>query len=228
MQSKELVQWRMNTLGWHASQGSAAMKIIETKRATNPRRVRIFLAEKGIEDIAFEQIDLGAGEHKGNGFKTINPMQRVPVLILDDGTAIAESIAICRYFECLKPEPPLFGRTPLEIAQTEMWNRRMEHSFLFHVQQVFRHLHPAMAALEVPQVPAWAEANRPRVYETLCFIDAELSGRPFIAGEQFSVADITAFVTIDLMKPAKLARPPELGNLARWYDAVAARPSAQA
>lgn len=204
------------------------MKIIEMKRAPNPRRVRIFLAEKGIDDVGFEQIDLGAGEHKVQGFKKINPMQRVPVLILDDGTAIAESIAICRYFECIKPEPALFGRTPLEIARVEMWNRRMEHGFLFHVQQVFRHLHPAMAALEAPQVPAWAEANRPRVYETLCFLDSELAGRPFIAGEDFSVADITAFVTIDLMKPAKLARPAELVHLARWHDAVSARPSAAA
>lgn len=204
------------------------MKIIEMKRAPNPRRVRIFLAEKGIDDVAFEQIDLGVGEHKGQGFKKINPMQRVPVLILDDGTTIAESVAICRYFECLKPEPALFGRTPLEIAQVEMWNRRMEHGFFFHVQQVFRHLHPAMADLETPQVPAWAEANRPRVYETLCFLDGELAGRPFIAGEEFTVADITAFVTIDLMKPAKLARPAELLHLARWHDAVAGRPSASA
>lgn len=204
------------------------MKIIEMKRAPNPRRVRIFLAEKGIGGIVFEQIDLGAGEHKDPGFQKINPMQRVPVLILDDGTVIAESIAICRYFECLHPEPSLFGRTPVEMARIEMWSRRMEHGFLFHVQQVFRHLHPAMASLEVPQVPAWAEANRPRVYETLCFLNEELSRRPFIAGEDFSVADITAFVTIDLMKPAKLARPAELTHLARWHDMVAARPSASA
>jgi glutathione S-transferase len=210
-----------------ASDGRQAMKIIEMKRAPNPRRVRIFLAEKGI-DMAFEQIDIGVGEHKSPHFKTINPMQRVPVLILDDGTPIAESVAICRYFECLKPEPSLFGRTPLELARVEMWNRRMEHSFFFHVQQVFRHLHPAMAELETPQVPAWAEANRPRVYETLCFLDSELAGRPFIAGDAFSIADITALVTMDFMKPAKLARPAELTHLARWYDAVSSRPSAAA
>lgn len=109
-----------------------------------------------------------------------------------------------------------------------MWHRRMEHYFFFHVQQVFRHLHPAMAEWEVPQVPDWGEANRPRVYETLGFLDRELATRPFIAGETFSIADITAMVTMDFMKPAKLARPPEFGNLARWYDAVSARPSAAA
>jgi glutathione S-transferase len=203
------------------------MKIIEMRSAPNPRRVRIFLAEKGIE-MTFEQVDIGKGEHKLPGFAELNPMRRVPVLVLDDGTTIAESIAICRYFECVQPEPALFGRTPVEKATTEMWNRRMEHSFWFHVQQVFRHLHPAMAELEVPQVPAWAEANRPRVYETLCFLDKELATRPFIAGEDYSIADITALVTVDFMKPARLARPPELTNLARWHDAVSSRPSAKA
>ena len=203
------------------------MKIIEMKPAPNPRRVRVFLAEKGIE-MSFEQVDISKGEHKAPGFSKINPMQRVPVLVLDDGTVIAESIAICRYFECLHPEPALFGRTAIEKAQVEMWQRRMEHSFLFHVQQVFRHLHPAMAEMEVPQVPAWAEANRPRVYETLCFLDRELAGRPFIAGEDFSVADITALVAMDFMKPAKLARPADLANLGRWYEAVSGRSSAKA
>ena len=203
------------------------MKILEMKPAPNPRRVRIFLAEKGIE-IPFEQIDITKGEHKLPGFAKLNPMQRVPVLLLDDGTVIAESVAICRYFDCLHPEPALFGGTPVEKAKVEMWNRRMEHSFLFHVMQVFRHLHPSMAEMEVPQVPAWAEANRPRVYETLCFMDKELGTRPFIAGEAFSVADITALVAIDFMKPARLARSPELTSLARWYDAVSGRPSAKA
>jgi glutathione S-transferase len=211
-----------------ARQGDGkTMKIIEMRSAPNPRRVRIFLAEKGIE-MTFEQVDIGKGEHKLPGFAELNPMRRVPVLVLDDGTTIAESIAICRYFECVQPEPALFGRTPVEKATTEMWNRRIEHSFWFHVQQVFRHLHPAMAELEVPQVPAWAEANRPRVYETLCFLDKELATRPFIAGEDYSIADITALVTVDFMKPARLARPPELTNLARWHDAVSSRPSAKA
>lgn len=203
------------------------MKIIEMKPAPNPRRVRIFLAEKGIT-VPFEQIDITKGEHKRPGFASINPMQRVPVLVLDDGTVIAESVAICRYFECLQPEPALFGRSATEQAQVEMWNRRMEHSFLFHVAQVFRHLHPSMADTEVPQVPAWAEANRPRVYETLCFIDKELGTRAFIAGSAYSIADITALVAVDFMKPARLARSPELVNLARWHREVSGRASAGA
>jgi glutathione S-transferase len=204
-----------------------SMKIIESKRAPNPRRVRIFLAEKGI-DCPFEQIDLGHGEHKQPGFAKLNPLKRVPVLVLEDGASISESVAICRYFECLHPEPALFGRTPLEQATIEMWNRRMEHYFLFHVQQVFRHLHPAMAEWEVPQVPDWGEANRPRVYETLNFLDQELATRPFIAGQDFSIADITAMIAMDFMKPAKLSRPVAFIHLARWYDAVSSRPSASA
>ena len=99
----------------------------------------------------------------------INPLQRVPALVLDDGTVITESIAICRYFEALQPDPPLFGRGALEIARVEMWNRRLELHLLFPVSHVFRNSHPAMKEMEVPQVPAWAEANKPRILEFLTF-----------------------------------------------------------
>src|SRR6266403_2194616 len=138
------------------------MKLFDGGGAPNPRRVRIFLAEKGIT-VPIAPVDLGALEHKSAAFATIDPIQRVPVLVLDDGTVIAESIAICRYFEALNPEPSLFGRDPLEIAAIEMWNRRLELNFLFPVSHVFRNSHPAMQAREVPQVPAWAEANKPRI-----------------------------------------------------------------
>jgi glutathione S-transferase len=203
------------------------MKIIESNRAPNPRRVRIFLAEKGV-DIAFEQIDLAKLDHKRPEFCEFNPMKQVPVLILDDGTAIAETVAICRYFEGLKPEPRLFGDGHLEQAKIEMWNRRLEFGLFFPVAQIFRHLHPAMKALEVPQISAWADANRPRVYDMLSLVDSELAHREFMACDRFTIADITALVAIDFMKPAKLARPPELENFTRWYDAVSARPSAAA
>ena len=200
------------------------MKLLDEKRAPNPRRVRVYLAEKGIA-VPFEQVDIMTGQAKTAEFTALNPIQRVPVLILDDGTAIAETIAICRYFEALHPEPSLFGQTPLEIARIEMWNRRAEFNFLFPVAQVFRHLHPAMAELEKPQVPAWAEANKPRVGEIIGIFDQALAKTRFLAGDSFSVADITAMVATDFMKPARLAIPDGAVNFKRWYDEVRSRPS---
>ena len=201
------------------------MKILDEKRAPNPRRVRVYLAEKGIA-VPFEQVDIMSGAAKSAAFAALNPIQRVPVLILDDGTAISETMAICRYFEALHPEPSLFGRTPLEIAQIEMWNRRAELNFVFPVAQVFRHLHPAMAELEKPQVPAWAEANKPRVGEIIGVFDRRWRRRRFLAGDSFSVADITAAIATDFMKPARLSVPEEALNFKRWYDEVRSRPSA--
>jgi glutathione S-transferase len=203
------------------------MKLFDGGRAPNPRRVRIFLAEKGIK-LPLEQVDLGALAQKSAAFTAVNPLQRVPVLVLDDGTVIAESIAICRYFEEINPEPPLFGRGALEIARIEMWNRRLELNFLFPVAHVFRNTHPAMRDMEVPQVAAWAAANKPRVAEFLAVFDRELADRPFAAGELYTVADITGLVALDFMKPAKLAVPEELKNVRRWHADVSARPSAGA
>src|SRR5262245_26861447 len=203
------------------------MKILETRSAPNPRRVRIFLAEKGIS-VPFEELDLMKGALKTPEFTEKNWFQRVPVLILDDGTAISETIAICRYFEELQPEPALFGKGPLGSAMVEMWSRRVELGLFLCVAQAFRHLHPAMAHLEVPQVPAWGEANKPRVLDVLGFLDRELARRRYVAGDTFSVADITALVAVDFMKPARIQRPPELQNLDRWYREVSARPSAKA
>jgi glutathione S-transferase len=203
------------------------MKLYDGGRAPNPRRTRVFLAEKGIK-LPLEPVDLSAMQQKSTAYSAINPLQRVPALVLDDGTVITESIAICRYFEALQPDPPLFGRGPLEIANVEMWNRRLELHFLLPVAHVFRHLHPAMKEMEVPQVPAWAEANRPRIMEFITLLDAELKHRPFIASDAFTVADITGLVALDFMKPAKLKVPDELGNLKRWHAAVSARPSASA
>jgi glutathione S-transferase len=168
------------------------------------------------------------GELKTPDFTRMNPLQRVPVLILDDGTAIAETMAICRYFDELQPQPALFGTGPRERALVEMWARRMELNLLLCVAQAFRHLHPAMAQLEVPQVAAWGEANKPRVLEVLQIMDEELASRPYIAGELFSVADITALVAVDFMRPARIQRPAELRNVERWHQAVSARPSAKA
>jgi glutathione S-transferase len=203
------------------------MKIIETRAAPNPRRVRIFLAEKGIS-VPFEEVDLMKGALKTPEFSRLNPMQRVPILILDDGTVITETMAICRYFEELQPDPALLGKGALGRAQVEMWNRRMELGLFFNVTQAFRHLHPAMAHLEVPQVRDWGEANKPKCLDLLRLLDSELAGRRYVAGEAYSVADITALVAIDFMKPARIARPEGLSNLERWYADVSARPSAKA
>jgi glutathione S-transferase len=197
---------------------------LDAGRAPNPRRVRIFLAEKGVM-LPVEPIDLGAQAHKSPAFRAINPMQRLPALMLDDGSVIAESIAICRYIEALHPAPPLFGDDALETAVIEMWQRRVELHLLMAVSNVFRHLHPAMAPLEVPQVAAWGEANKPRVLDFLAFLDRELSNRSYVAGACFSVADITAVVAVDFMKPAKIIVPEKLGHLRRWHAQVSARPS---
>ncbi len=203
------------------------MKLYDAGRAPNPRRVRVFLAEKGVT-VPIVSIDLARLEHKAPAYVAVNPLQRTPALELDDGTVISESIAICRYFEELHPEPPLFGTAPLDKARIEMWQRRLEFGLLGTVAAVFRHLHPAMAEMEVPQVAAWGETNKPRVIEFLRFLDNELADRRFIAGDRFSVADITGLVGLDFMKPAKLSLPDELANVRRWHAELAARPSAQA
>jgi|SRR5579885_322675 len=203
------------------------MKLYDSRLAPNPRRARIFLAEKGIQ-VPTEQVDMMAKQHLTPEYTAVNPLQRMPALVLDDGTVISESIAICRYFEALQPEPPLFGTGAKESAIVEMWNRRCELNLLFTVAHVFRHTHPAMKELEVPQVPAWAEANRPRVIDFLRILNDELASRPFIAGDRFTVADITALCAVDFMKPTRIAVPDELTHVKRWHTEVSARPSAKA
>ncbi len=203
------------------------MKLYDAKGAPNPRRTRIFLAEKGIE-LPIEQVDIMAKQHKSPEFTAINPMQRLPALVLDDGTVICESLAICRYFEVLRPEPPLFGQGAKEAGLVEMWSRRVENNLFATVAAVFRHLHPAMKELEVPQVPKWAEANKPRVLDFLQILDRQLGEHEFIAGDRYSIADITAQVTVDFMKVPKLLVPDEMTNVKRWHAAVSARPSARA
>ena len=203
------------------------MKIIETRAAPNPRRVRIFLAEKGIT-VPFEEIDLMKGALKTPELTALNPLQRVPILVLDDGTVLTETVAICRYFEETQPAPALLGTGALGKAVTEMWQRRMELNLLGPVAQAFRPLHPAMASLEVPQVPAWGEANKPRVIEMLGILDRRLGETRFVAGADYSIADITALVAVDFMRPARIARPEGLSNLERWHGDVSARPSAKA
>jgi glutathione S-transferase len=200
------------------------MILYDCKPAPNPRRTRIFLAEKGIS-VPTVQVDMMKSEHKTAAYTAINPLQRMPALVLDDNTVITESLAICRYFEALQPDPPLFGRGALQSALVEMWNRRVELHLLLPVSSVFQHLHPAMKQMVDPQVPAWGEANKPRVTAFLQFLDVELKDRPYVAGADFSVADITALIAVDFMRVSKLAVPDDLAHVRRWYEAGSARPS---
>lgn len=203
------------------------MHIIETHAAPSPRRVNIFLAEKGIV-VPREERDMMTEDLKSGAFAKLNPWHRVPVLVLDDGRTIAETVAICRYFEEIAPEPPLFGIGAVGKAEVEMWNRRVELGLASAVFNVFRHLHPKMAHLEVPQIAEWGEANKEKVAFELGRLDARLADNRFIAGDDYTIADITALVAIDFMKPARLGRPDVFANVTRWHGEVSSRPSAKA
>jgi glutathione S-transferase len=203
------------------------MLLYDGGRAPNPRRVRIYLAEKDIE-VPLMPVDIAALAQKSPEFTALNPLQATPVLVVDDGTIIAETIAICRYFEELFPDPPLFGTGALSRAQVEMWQRRIELGLFNAVAAVFRHLHPAMSEMEQPQVREWGEANKLKVFKFLKVLDDHLSRHQFVCGDSFTVADITGMVSIDFMKPAKLVVPDDLVHVRRWYEAVKARPSSTA
>ena len=203
------------------------MLLYDGGRAPNPRRVRIFLAEKGIE-VPLKPVDMTAMGHRSEEVTALNPFQRLPVLQLDDGTILTETVAICRYFEALHPEPPLMGVDALDKAIVEMWNRRVELNFSYFVAQAFRHTHPAMKEWEVPQIAEFGEANKPKAMKAMEFLDSELASREFIAGDRYTIADITAMMGMDMLKPARIERPEHLENLMRWYKTVASRPSATA
>lgn len=203
------------------------MKIIETRSAPNPRRVRIFLAEKGI-DVPFEEFELKIENIRSDALFAMNPMRQVPILKLDGGERICETMAICRYFEALHPDPSLLGKTALDIGRIEMWNRRVELGLFYSVAQAFRHLHPGMKEREVPQVAQWGEANKDKALRHLELLDRQLGATTYLAGDGYSVADITALVAVDFMAMARIERPAELTNLARWYEAVSSRSSAAA
>lgn len=203
------------------------MLIIETHAAPSPRRVNIFLAEKGIM-VPREEVNMMTDDLKSGAFAKLNPWHRVPVLVLDDGRAISETVAICRYFEEVAPKPPLFGIGAVGKAEVEMWNRRVEFGLHSAVFSAFRHLHPKMAHLEVPQIAAWGEANKQKVPFELGRLDNRLGASRFIAGDDYSIADITALVAVDFMKPARLGKPDAFANVTRWHEEVSSRPSAKA
>ncbi len=201
------------------------MKLYDGGRAPNPRRVQIFLKEKGIE-VERVQMDINALEPRSEAFAKLNPTKTVPALELDDGTVISETIAICRYFEALHPEPNLFGKTAIEIAKVEMWQRRVELYFLLPVAFAFRHLHPGALTIEPVQIAAWGEMNQGRARAFMNILDQQLKGQQYIALDRFSVADITLLAACQFLRPARLQIPAELENLTEWFERIAARPSA--
>jgi glutathione S-transferase len=202
------------------------MKIYNSPVAPNPRRVRIFLAEKGIQ-VPYEDIDIGKAVNRQPEFRKKNPLAGVPVLELDDGTCIAESVAICRYFEEMHPEPPLFGVGAKDRAIVEMWNRRMEFTLFIPIADSFRQRHEFFKG-RIRQCPEYAEVQRQNAEDSLKWIDTELASRRFIAGDKFTIADITAMVAVDFGRISKIAIQPDQKNLARWHAEVSARPSAKA
>jgi len=202
------------------------MKLFENTHAPNPRRVRIFLAEKGI-DVPDVQIDIGKAENREPDFLAKNPLGGIPVLELDDGVCISESVAICRYFEELQPDPPLMGGGAEGKAIVEMWNRRMEFELALLAFQSFRNTHDFFKG-RIPQVPEFGEVCQDAAGVRMTWLDGELAGREFIAGDAYTIADITALVGIDFGRVTGIRIAPELKHLQRWYEAVSSRPSAKA
>ena len=188
--------------------------------APNPRRVRIFLAEKGI-NLPETTVDMRKREHKSTDYRAKNSLGQIPTLELDDGATISETVAICRYFEETNPEPPLFGRTALEKAHVDMWVRRVEFVLMTPVGNFWRHAHPYTAAL-LTQFKDFGESNREAYASALKWL------RDYIAGHDYTIADICALSTVDFATWIGLEMNPEHANLAAWHQRVTARPSAQA
>ncbi len=203
------------------------MKLYESRRAPNPRRVRWVMAEKGVTDVEGVEIDLLAGEHRTAAYRDKVGVPHVPALELDDGTCISESIAICRYLEALYPEPNLFGRGPKEQAIIEMWTRRCEMYLANPMMLNVRFSHPALAALEAPQ-PQVAEYSRLGAEKFMRTLDRQLAEHEFIAADRFTIADIVAAVGLDFARLVKYRPPEEFAHLARWLEACRARPAAKA
>ena len=203
------------------------MKLYDTPLAPNPRRVRYFLAEKGIQDLEIITLNLIAGDQKTPEYLAKAGLGNVPMLELDDQTCITESLAICRYLESLYPEPNLFGRTPLETAVIEMWTRRAEMLVATPFMLAVRHLNPRMAALET-QVQVVGEHNLEGGLRALKVLDRQLAGSEWLAADRLTIADIVGFASIDFGRMIKLQIPEDLTHVIRWLAAMRARPAAQA
>ncbi|KQT32877.1 glutathione S-transferase [Sphingomonas sp. Leaf412] len=210
------------------------MKLYDAEWAPSPRRVRIYLAEKAIQ-VERVTIDLKADEQLGDAYLAINPRGTVPALVLDDGETIAESVAICRFFEALHPQPPLFGARPVEVARIEDWTRRIESEG--YAAAVYALRNRAAAFMNrglpgkrgaVPQIPVLVERAKTMWADFMAVLDDRLGDGEWIAGDRYSFADVTGLVTVDFARAAKLAVPDAATNVARWHAAASARPSAAA
>lgn len=209
------------------------MKFYDCQTAPSPRRVRIFLAEKGL-DFETVQIDLGKGEQFSDEFRRVNPDCVVPALELDDGSCISEVIAICQYIEDLHPEPALLGGSPEERARVSMWNGKVEQLGLWAMMDAFRNSSKGLVDRALPgpesyaQIPELAERGRKRVLQFIYRLNDQLADNEFVAGARYSIADISAMVLIDFAGWIKIAIPEDAGHVARWYGEVSERPSAAA
>ena len=209
------------------------MKFYDCITAPSPRRVRIFLAEKGITAPTV-QVDLRSNEQLTPAFQAINPDATVPALELDDGTRINDAIGICVYFEAIQPRPALMGESAEEKALVTAWQREVERNGFYAVMEAFRNTVPGLKGRALPgpynyeQIPALAERGRLRVAHFYDQLDARLAQTQFVAGAKYSIADITALVTVDFAQRAKLPIPEQRAHLRRWHVQVSARPSAKA
>jgi glutathione S-transferase len=203
------------------------MKLYVSPRAPSPRRVLMFLVEKNINGLELIHVDLNAQEHKAEAYLAKSPMGRVPALELDDGRVLTETRAICTYMEGLHPEPNLMGEDSAERAFIEMADRRMEWYVMLPIANWVRHTHPGLAPLEQPQFPEFGQSQAQKLRETAAWLDGVLQRQPWVAGERFTIADITAFCAIEFARLMRF-KPADEGfaALQAWRDRVAARPSA--
>lgn len=199
------------------------MKLYSAPYAPNPRRVTMFIAEKGITDLEVVSVALAEGEHRTPDFRAKSPLAQVPTLELDDGRCLTESRAICSYLEALHPEPNLMGKDAYERAEIEMWDRRIELAFMLPLMYWVRHGHPALASVEKNQTPAIGEFNQAQAMRVAKYLDGELASRPWIAGDRFTIVDITAACGVDFAKMMKWRPGDDLPNLKRWRDAFSER-----
>jgi glutathione S-transferase len=209
------------------------MRLFDCSTAPSPRRVRFFAAEKNME-LELVAVDLGSGEQFSADFRAVNPDCVVPALELDDGTCLTEAVAICQYLEEIQPEPTLFGSTAIERATAVMWNAKAEQQGLWAVADAYRNFSRGLAGRALPgpdkyaQIPELVERSRSRVLSFFKTLDAQLAQNEFLAGDRFTIADITAVVMIDFAARVKISIGDDAENLQRWYATVSARPSASA